>query len=151
MPYLSFAEFKDRTVMPPTDVDALHAAYPTFFATRITSLSAHLDSRLRKRYAVPFADPTPEAVKAWLTALLTLDAYLRRGVNATDEQFVEIVKAADSTKLEIKEAADSETGLFDLPLRADTTETGIVQGSPFGYAEPDPYAWLDVQKELVRG
>lgn len=148
--YLNAEEFKDLSTMADADVDALVALYPQYLAAHLAHWSAWIDSQLRKRYAAPFAVPYPEAVKLWLARLVTPRMFLKRGVDPNDAQYVDIVKDADEAKAEIKEAADSETGLYDLPLRADTTATGISKGGPYGYSEASPYVWTDVQSEAGR-
>jgi len=142
--------FKSRTVMPSADVDYLETAHPGFLANRILTHSSRIRARCRKRYA-DFVAPVPELVLGWLVALVTLDAYVRRGVNPSDESF-ELVKAAAELALaDLKEAADGENGLFDLPARENTTEDGITRGGPLVYSEASPWDWTDVQAEALRG
>jgi hypothetical protein len=113
--------------------------------------TSRIFGRLRKRYAVPFASPVPVIAISWLTHITTVDAFQKRGWNPSDAESKQILDAATEAFAEIKEAADSETGLFDLPLREDTTESGIVHGGPQVYSEASPYDWLDTQAEAVRG
>ena len=149
--YLDVAAFRLRTVMPGEDVDALEVTYPGFLAAKIAEASAWLNGRLRKRYVVPFAAPVPEIVLSWLVRVVTLDAYLRRGFDPSSKQDQEIIKAATDAKAEVKEAADSKDGLWDLPLREDAQGTsGVAAGGPLGYAEASPYDWTDRQIEAVR-
>lgn len=145
MPYLTKATFKSLTVMPAVYVDAIDTATPGWVDAQLEYWSAWMDSKLRKRYDAPFAAPYPLAVTGWLARLVTLRAYLKRGVNAADEQFQEIKADAQAAQDEITEAANSETGLFDLPLRHDTTASGISKGGPRGYAEQSPYVFMDRQ------
>lgn len=147
--YLTVAEFKNLTVMPSGDVDVLEAVAPGFLTAKLEAKSRWLDARLAKRYDAPFASPYPEAVKDWLARIVTLTAFLRRGVDATDEQFVEIKADAEKAEAEVLEAAESEKGLFELPLRADTTASGISKGGPFGYSEASPYVWTDRQRRAA--
>jgi hypothetical protein len=94
----------------------------------------------------------PEIVLSWLVRISTLDAYLRRGFDPSSRQDAEIVKAAEAARAEVKEAADAQDGLWDLPLRQDAPGTsGITAGGPLGYAEASPYDWTDRQIEAVRG
>lgn len=150
--YLDLDAFKARTIMPATDVTDLESIAAGWVLMQLEQVSRWIDARLRKRYAAPFDVATcPEIVKSWLTRLVTLRAYLRRGVDATDQQF-ELIRADAATALdEIKEAANAVDGLFDLPLKDSNPETGITLGAPFGYSEPDVYTWVDVQAEAVRG
>lgn len=150
MSYLDLAGFKALSLMPDEDIDALEARYPGFVAAQLADRSGWIESRLRKRYAVPFALPYPDTVKGWLASIVTVRAYLKRGVDPTDEQWLEVKKQADDALAEIKEAADGELGLFDLPLRADTTATGISKGGPYVYSEQSPYVWTDQQADVGR-
>lgn len=137
--------------MPAADVDELEAQRPGFLRKRLAYHSSRINARCRKRYAAPFADPPPELVLGWLVDVTTLDAYQARGWNPSDEQSVLVKEAAERAETETKEAADGEAGLFDLPLREDTTAEGVSRGGPLGYVEASPYTWTDVQAEAIRG
>ncbi len=149
-PYLTFDDFKALSLMPSEDLDAVEQASPGWIAAQLEYWSAQIDSRLRKRYAAPFSSPYPIAVRGWLARIVTIRCYLRRGVDPSDLQFAEIKADADTAVAEIKEASDSVTGLFDLPLREDTTSTGATKGGPFVYSEASPYAWMDAQASTGR-
>jgi len=148
--YLTVAEFKTRTVMPGAYVDELESAAPGFLAAMLADQSSWIDDRLRKRYAVPFAAPYPTTVQRWLVRLGTVEAYLRRGWGAQDEQAQMIQAQAGDARDEVREAANSETGLFDLPLRADTTDSGIARSGPLVYSEQSPYVYNDRQVDVGR-
>lgn len=150
MAYLTLAQFKQLSVMPAPFVDAIEAAAPGWLASQLGYWSDWIDARLRKRYAAPFSAPYPGAVTGWLARIVTVRAWLRRGVDAQDEQFAEVKADAAAAMDEIKEAADSEVGLFDLPLRADTTETGIAKAFPCVYSEQSPYVFTDGQARVGR-
>ncbi len=143
--YLTLADFRALSLMPASDVDELEARAPGFIARQCEVASADIDARLRKRYEAPFAAPYPVKVQAWCARLVTRVAYLKRGVDPTDPQFAAYVADSDAANAEIKEAADAELGLFDLPLRQDTTATGLRAPAPLGYSERSPYVWTDVQ------
>jgi len=145
--YLTFLEFRSLTLMPSGDVDALETASPGWIESQLEYWTAQIDSRLRKRYAAPFSSPYPLAVQGWLARIVTVRCYLKRGIDPSDLQFAEIKADADTAVAEIKEAADSNVGLFDLPLRADTTTTGVTKGAPRSYSESSPYVWTDVQSD----
>lgn len=143
--YLTLAEFRARTVMPGVDVDGLEVIYPGWVLARLTIESASIDARLRKRYAAPFSAPVSDVVLGWLTAIVTEQAFRKRGIDPNDPQAAEYVADAKRARDEVLEAANSESGLFDLPLRQDTTESGISKGEPYGYSETSPYVAFDVQ------
>ena len=148
--YLDLTAFQARSVMPASMINEIETQQTGWVAQQLASQSALIDARLAKRYLTPFASPYPEAVLNWLARVTTVRCFLRVGVAPTDQQFQTIKDDADSAWAEIKEAADSETGLFDLPLRADLTQTGISQGGPFSYSEASPYVWTDIQGDQAR-
>lgn len=131
--------------MPPSFVDAIETTQPGWLDAQFLYWSDWIDTRLRKRYAVPFVVPFPLAVEGWLARIVTVRAFLRRGINPTDAQYADIKTDHDNALDEIKEAADSEKGLFDLPMRADLDPSAISQGNPRSYTEASPYVWTDVQ------
>lgn len=145
--YLTVAQFRLRTTMPQSDVDALEVSDPGFLDAQLTSWSSRIDAQLSKRYAAPFASPVPEIVLEWLTRCVTVRAYLKRGVNPSDEQFAAIKEDAEAALKEVEAAANSQTGLYDLPLRSDTTASGITKGGPLAYSEQSPYVWADYQRQ----
>jgi len=149
--YLTPLQWRTRTVMPSADVDALDVGEPGFLGSRIAFQQGKIEARLAKRYATPFASPVPEIVLGWLTDLVTFDAYMKRGFNPAAEQDSEIKAAATTALEEVKEAAESKEGLFELPLREDMKgSSAIDRGGSFGYSEASPYAWTDRQREEVR-
>ncbi len=149
--YLDVAAFRVRTVMPDEDVDTVEARYPGFILARLREETAWINGRLIKRYAVPFAAPVPEIVLGWLTKMVTPSVYIKRGWNGTSEQDQEILTAEKTAREEVKEAANSEEGLFELPLRQDRPDVSAVSaGGPLGYSEPNPYVWTDRQAEESR-
>lgn len=149
-PLLDLSGFKDRSIMPPGDVDAVETARGAGWTLRqLVSGTAYIYSRLGKRYATPFASPYPEAAERWLTSLVTLVVYQARGWNPSDEQAAQIKEDADLARVELKEAADSQAGLFDLPLVDGADASGISKGGPLVHSEAGPYSWTDLQLEAV--
>jgi len=147
-PYLDVAGFKGLTFMPDTHVDEVETDYPGWLLGQLTNRSRWIDSQLRKRYAAPFVAPYPETVTGWLSDIVTLRAMLKRGVLPTDAQFQEIKERHDKAEAQVHEAADSVTGLFDLPLAVGggaLTGTGVSRGGPLVYSEASPYVFRDVQ------
>jgi hypothetical protein len=146
--YLTLARFKALTVMPSEFVTAIEQGSAGWTLAQLEAESGKLDTRLAKRYAVPFDAPTPLIVELWITKIVTLSAYIKRGFDPTDRQAQMYVAARDEAVAEIKEAADAVDGLFDLPLRADTVASGISKGFPRAYSEQSPYAFTDSQAQV---
>jgi hypothetical protein len=136
--------------LPSLRVDCLPAE--NFITRRIADHESWMGSRLTKRYATPFADPVPSIVISWLVGLVTADLFAKRGFNPGSAQDEEaILGRAQRARDEIKEAADSKDGLFDLPIREDLPGTSaITRGGPLAYSEASAYTWIDVQAEAVR-
>jgi len=150
MSYLSFSEFKVRSLMGAAQIDRLEGKLPGFVASSLVDESAYIDARLRKRYAAPFQAPYPPVVLRWLNQLVTLKSMMALGFNPQSPQDSLAKEQHDIAVAELKEAADSKDGLFDLPLRADTTATGVSKGGPRGYSEESPYTNLDRQRARLR-
>lgn len=150
--YLDIHEFKLESTMSNASIDELEAVAPGFLARKLMTVSASIDARLSKRYAAPFQAPYPLAVVRWLASIVTREAYLKRGIDPNDLVWSSAVEpAATRAEAEVTEAANSEVGLFDLPLRADSSESGISKGGPLGYSEQSPYVWMDRQRRTARG
>lgn len=122
---------------------------PNFVEAAIARHQAYIEGRLRKRYPIPLdaKGTVPECVVRWLTSLVTRDCYGRRGFNPSSEQDAAMVlDMATTAEAEIEEAADSETGLFDLPSFEGLPDTsGVTQGFPLSYSETSPYVAFDRQ------
>jgi hypothetical protein len=145
--YLTKAEFKTRTVMPPEFVDALDALQPGYVDSQIALVSGWLDSRLAKRHTVPFAAPYPEQVKTWATSLVAMRLWIRRGFDPNDPQMALVIADSQAAETEVKEAADGQLGLIDIS-RSD--KTLITRGNPRSYSESSPYVGADVRRESGR-
>jgi hypothetical protein len=150
-PYLDLSAFKGSTLAPASYADEVEIREPGWLLRRLTHWSAWINSRLAKRYAAPFAaaPDTPEAVTGWLEAIVTWELYLKRGIDATDQQLEKIEKRHDTAKAEVAEAADLQTNKFELPLRNDTSTTGVSRGGPLGYGEASPYTWSSRQRDAA--
>jgi hypothetical protein len=92
------------------------------------------------------ASPVPEVILDWLTVLVTVDAYAKRGVNPSDPQIVQLMTEYDRVLAEVKEAADSKDGLIDIPVSEDQ-DSAVTTGGPLGYSETSPYVWA-TQEQL---
>jgi hypothetical protein len=90
------------------------------------------------------ATPVPETVLGWITVLVTLDLYDRRGHNSSDPAMTRLAERVAQVMAEVKEAADSKEGLFDLPASEDA-DSAVTTGGPLGCSDASPYAWQDRQ------
>lgn len=156
--FLTAGEFRALSAMPPAYLDQLEATYPEsrdalgvvtypgFVQSQLELESDYILSRLAKRYG-PFIAPFPLAVKRWLAALVTLQCWQRRGFDPTDSTMQSVIDSAERAHAQLKEAADARDGLFDLPLRADVTLTGISRGGPISYTQTSPFVGKRLQRE----
>ncbi len=149
-------DFRTRTIMPEQDVDQLWQERPGYLEAAVAGALADITARLRKRYLTPFTatggtNPRPEIVVVWQTKIVTPEAYRARGYNPQDPTMEWSEKDRDRAYEQIKEAADSETGLYDIPLLPTVDTSGVAKGGPLGYSEASPYSWTDVQRETLYG
>lgn len=144
--YMSVSEFRLRTIMPQSDVDQLEISDPGFLAQTLDDWSDEINARLSKRYDVPFAAPIPPTVLRWLNKLTTREAYAKRGYNPSAKSDQESIEAAAlRAETELAEAANSQTGLFELPTKP------LSRGGPSAYSEASPYKWYEEQLETAYG
>lgn len=151
--YVTLERFKLLTVLTAQTVDEWVRKHSIeSFQQMVEIESAYVDSRLAKRYVTPFADPFPVDVVRWTSELVTERMLDRRGSNPKDNDLSERAYArATQAREELKEAADSKDGLFDLPLRQDTSASGITGSVTLASSEASPYLWTDEQARLVNG
>jgi phage gp36-like protein len=146
-PYVDLPGFRARTLIDGPDVDLFESRNPGFIVQNLADWQSEIDSRLRKRYAVPFAAPPPAIIIRWLVRLTTWDVWQKRGTNPQDPAIEKAEKAHDLALTQLKEAADSEEGLYDLPLLETDQRSAVVNGGPLGYAEQSPYTWTTIEAQ----
>lgn len=141
--YLTPEEFKARTMMSVAEVDYVEAENPGFTASRLAVRTSWMHQRLRKRYgnSLPFSAPYPEILLGWLVDLVSYDLMRKRGMNPQDPISEQYKSAFDLADAEIKEAADSKEGLFDIETAAGDENSNVTTGGPLGYSETSPYVW----------
>lgn len=147
-PYLTLAEFKLESTMADSAIDELEDVLaPGFITQKIATASDRVDASLRKRYPLPLVAPYPRTVLQWVTDLVTRDAYLKRGIDPNDLAWAEVIKpSAARADKELDAVANGDTGLLELPVRADLpSSSGATLGGPYGYSEQSPYVGFDVQ------
>lgn len=150
--YLTIDDFKLLSVIPPDYLDFIENAQAGWMLAKLSAWSRWIDARLKKRYAIPLpfvghADANfPSQAQQWVCDLATFDAYLKRGIDPTDAQIQEIEKRYNAAKAEVQEAANAESGLFELPLRTDGTGQGVSKGAPLFATQTSPYTWRTAQR-----
>lgn len=137
--------------MPPEDIDALEQIYPGITLKTVTKVSGMYDARLRKRYEAPFASPYPDPLVFNVSRETAWRLWLKRGFNPSGAIDQLLEKEHLEAEAWVKEAADSETGLVELPVRQATPAeaSAINAGGPLGYSETSPYAWTTLQRETA--
>lgn len=137
--------------MPRADVDLVESDEAGYIDVQLEDWSREIDDRLRKRYAVPFTSPPPRIILRWLTVIVTPAVYRKRGANPNDPTLELFEKDKADALAELREAADSQNGLFEIPLRDDEPQgSGVTKASPRAYTETSPYVWQDAQAEVGR-
>jgi hypothetical protein len=96
------------------------------------------------------APPVPETILKWLTFLVTEDVATRHGINPNDPLAIRITEKAKLAEAELLEAANTQTGLFDLPSSEDEG-SAIDTGGPRGYSQQSPYEWTYLQAAAAYG
>jgi hypothetical protein len=151
--YLDVATFKGLTTAPAVYIDQIEAQEAGWTLKQLDYWSRRIDGRLGKRYATPFSElagETPLVVQGWLSDIVTLRVYKKRGVDPQDQQYLDIVDDAKEAWANIREAADAKDGLFELPLKQTAPGAdGVTKGAPLGYAEASPYTWTTAQRDAA--
>lgn len=148
--YLDLTGYSGRSLLPEATITRIDSENPSFFAAVLVDESAYINSRLAKRYAAPFVLPYPEAVQRWLARIVDGLAVFKSGFVPNDASALKIDEREKEARAELLEAANAVDGLFDLPLRADTADSGITKGAPLGYAEASPFVGYDRQYNAAR-
>lgn len=148
--YLTPITFAQRTVAPAAAMTEVETQFPGWLQVQIDSMASLINARLAKRYAVPFPDPAPEQILSWLTRLVTVQLYFKRGFDPTDAQSAALVQDRDTVWAEIKEAADAQGGLFELPLRSDQSSGSAVRSPILYRSDPTPFERIDRQATRYR-
>ena len=152
MPYATADDVRLKGVLLPSDVDRVEVRYPGITAARLATAHARLNSKLMKRYRLPFTTPVPE-VLVWYESVVVSHELLvaLRGANPDSSQLDEAGKLLAEAQEWLKAAVDPEHG--DVELRAAEAGLGpsaINAGGPYGYSEASPYTWTDRQVDAIR-
>jgi hypothetical protein len=93
-------------------------------------------------YSAP--TPVPEAVLGWITTLVSLATLRKHRVDSNDPMVTLMVDETKVALEEVAQAANSNDGLFDLPIN-DSSDSGVKTGGPLWYSENSPYVGADLQ------
>lgn len=148
----TLVQFRSRTTAPTSVVDESERLRAGWIQTRLDGIWSRMYGRLRKRYALAFdATSPPLILLEWQTTIMTAELFAARGWDPNNEQDKRIQDAADQAWSEIREAADSKDGLFDLPLIEGAAASGITDQGPMGSAQVTAYDWIDVEAAAMNG
>lgn len=144
--YLTFAQYKLGTDIKGSLVDLCGQAKVDEWLDRASS---KIRNRLAKRYAVDFTDPgpVPGVIKDWLTLLVDIRVWKFVGGLPEGREDGWAEKDAEKVEAELKEAADSEEGLIELPLRNTDAlgNSAINKGGPMAVAYNTIHGYFDAQ------
>ncbi len=147
--YCTTDEVKDLGSMPAEDIDQLEVQYPGITGRLVVAVSSMFDAKLRKRYATPFTD-VPQVVKLMVAQVVCFRLWMKRGYNPSGQLDAAIAKDSTDALAWLDSAADSQTGLIELPLREDAAglgaRGGVAAGGPLGSSQASPYAWTSDQR-----
>lgn len=144
--YLTTAEFRALSLMPAHDIDQVVVQNPVpeelgldFVQIQLDSCSSWVADQLRKRYEVEkFAVPYSLTLQRWVSKIVTNDLWLKLGNNPLQADALQYAAQAAQATTEIASAANGQTSLWDLPLRA-TDVSGAVKGGIRFHSETSPY------------
>lgn len=125
-------------------------ANPGRLAKMIEAISRLMDSYLFKRYATPFAEPVPEAVKFHGTQILSHQLRITIGFDPGSRQDEEIVNARVAAFAWLEAAANSRDGLVELPKRepvpGNPDAPGVARRKARAFSYLSPIDWHRAQK-----
>jgi hypothetical protein len=94
--------------------------------------------------------PVPAIALGWLTQIVDVDVWIKRGTNPQDATIVDWKALRQEALDEIREAADSKDGLFELPTLDTLGDSAANHGGPLFYSETSPFVGADFQESLGR-
>lgn len=154
MAYVDLGYVQNVGTVPTQILAAFDEANPGSFAAIAESVSRMFDARLHKRYNTPFAEPYPEAIRFHVAQVVSYQVWIKVGYNPGSAQDEGIKTARDDALAWLKDAADSQDGTVELPVR-ETPATGdasaISRSRPLSYNEASPYVWTRIQASRARG
>lgn len=148
--YLTAQQYTATTWISTSWITDAEERKPGIVDVTLQLESARIDIALAKRYAVPFELPAPLVVQRWLCQLVNVQVMLVIGVDQTDLMYGVVQGQYDQVLKELDVAANSDTGNFELPLKATVDTIGVSKGFPRVYSEQSPYVAFDRQRKTGR-
>lgn len=149
--YFDVDYLKTMGSVPEAVIDEFEVANPGRLAKMIEAVSRLIDSYLFKRYATPFGDPVPEAVKFHGTQILSHQLRVIIGFDPGSRQDEQIVDARNAAFAWLEQAANARDGLVELPLREPATgekdASGVARRKARAFSYRSAIDWHRAQKE----
>lgn len=137
--------------VPGALLTELEVNEPGRLEAMIAAVSRLVDSRLFKRYATPFKEPVPEAIKFAVAQIVSHQVRVVIGFDPSSEQDAQIVKARDDAFAWLTEAANASEGLVELPLRepdpGKADEAGVSRRKARAFSYRSAIDWHRAQRE----
>lgn len=150
--YVQITDVKMLGSMPSEDIDQLETLYPGITNATATAVSGLFDSKLAKRYGAPFTAPYPDAIVFNVAREVAWRLWLKRGYNPSGQLDQSLEKDHLEAIAWLDEAANSQTGLVELPSKQDVlgASGAVNRGGPLAYHESSPWTWTDLQRTAGR-
>ena len=93
--------------------------------------------------------PVPEVILSWLTRVVGIDVWMKRGANPQDPgiQMYQEEKLRCLKRLE--DAANGKDGLLDIPQNEDS-DSSVTTGGVLSASQASPYVWTDIEERDAR-
>lgn len=155
---LTEADFRRISLVPPAWVERVQTqlfpsepGQPSWVLEQCRLKQAWVYSRLDLNYDVQkFGDPVPAIIKQWIAYLVAADLLMLLGDEPNQEDIDRYEKRADQSRADIEAAANSETGLFSLPLKQGTSTDGAQRKTVRYTHTASPYVSLRMQRDRGR-
>ena len=134
----------------PENAAELEAKWPGKLQDLCSAASGWVDSRIGKRYVRPVPNP-PDIMRKLTAWLVEPEAFMALGIRPSDEQWILVQKHFEFTHEQLKEIAEAKDGLYDLPLSANDSSSGIVEPQTLSSSEQSPFTWRHKQYDAVAG
>lgn len=144
---LSAASYRSTTTIPGSLVDRC-ASSGKSVQTWLNIHWSHIKTRLVKRYAVTNdfqGGDVPEKIVEWLTTLTDIDVWKCVGGIPEGREDGWADKDRERVESELKEAANADEGLFELPTKNSSAlgDSAVNKGGPHVVAYSTAFTYWD--------